>query len=355
LQIFICASQLICCPLRCLGACSSGLIFLFKYQPSPLNPATQTLITPEDPRSEQIYFARQMITNASVGGQRDRGSGMCTRSPLLTVVPIFSVNAVPSSCGTQAILNLILNLDDDNTSAHGITLGEELKNFKEFTRFLPPDMRGEAISNSELIRTAHNAFARPEPFIFEEKKPSRDSGGEDAFHFIGYVPINGQLYELDGLKPGPILLHHAGGEAVTQDNWMAAARTAIQARLAHYASKEIRFNLMALIGNQAEQIKKKIAAIDEQIAAAKGTSASAAGSADAAAAAAPAASGTAAAPMDTDAVDSSTVSLLEDERAQLKRQLEDEEHKMERWRVENMRRKHNYVRTTRAHTARLQC
>jgi hypothetical protein len=41
-----------------------GLIFLFKYQASPLDAATQTLITPEDPRSEQIYFARQMITNA---------------------------------------------------------------------------------------------------------------------------------------------------------------------------------------------------------------------------------------------------------------------------------------------------
>ena len=103
------------------------------------------------------------------------------------------------SCGTQAILNLILNIDDATASEHGIKLGEEIKNFKEFTQCLPadvsptsslvgtarnagasmptahlagfdpicccvvfllPQMRGEAISNSDLIRKAHNGFAR---------------------------------------------------------------------------------------------------------------------------------------------------------------------------------------------------
>lgn len=26
----------------------------------------------------------------------------------------------------------------------------------------------------------------------------------EAFHFVSYVPINGRLFELDGLKPYPI-------------------------------------------------------------------------------------------------------------------------------------------------------
>ena len=65
-----------------------------------------------------------------------------------------------------------------------------------------PKDKGWAIGNSEPIRIAHNSFSRQEPFEIEYDKKSAKE--DDAFHFIAYLPFNGQLYELDGLQQGPL-------------------------------------------------------------------------------------------------------------------------------------------------------
>ena len=46
---------------------------------------------------------------------------------------------------------------------------------------------------------------------------------EDTFHFVAYVPINGRLYELDGLKEGPVDLGKCD-----QDDWMKDAKPVLE-------------------------------------------------------------------------------------------------------------------------------
>ena len=119
-----------------------------------------------------------------------------------------------------------------------VEIGAQLKDFKEFTMVLPPEYRGEALSNSDLIREVHNSFARSNPFVDETQKTGE---AEDAFHFIAYTNIQGKLYELDGLQPWPI----SHGDC-TPENFPTQVVDVLQKRVARYDATEIRFNLLAM-------------------------------------------------------------------------------------------------------------
>src|SRR5436190_633448 len=101
-------------------------------------------------------------------------------------------------------------------------------------------LRGEALSNSEIIRDVHNSFARSSPFIDETQRAATED--DDVYHFIAYTPINGVLYELDGLQPAPIS-HGACAFAQFPDKVIPV----LQRRIERYPAHEIRFNLLAMV------------------------------------------------------------------------------------------------------------
>lgn len=69
------------------------------------------------------------------------------------------------------------------------------------------------------------------------------------------------MYEIDGLKAGPILL----GEAADID-WLSVAKPAIEARMSRYNASETHFALMSIKKSRVSELKSEIAAAEARLA-----------------------------------------------------------------------------------------
>jgi len=218
----------------------------------------------------------------------------------------FARQVIPNACATQAVLSILLNCKD-------INLGPTLLEFKEITKDFPAEVKGLAIGNQALIKKVHNSFARPEPFSIEK---DHSLPQEDAFHFIAYVPVNGTVYELDGLKKGPIALCQC-----TDETWIKVVKPHIQKRIENYSKSELRFNLMAIIKNRKESLTEKLEDLRAKKAELEKLS------------------------NDTMDIDGTDLQLqdLNDKVEQVLGFLANEEAKIANWKAENQRRKHNYI------------
>ncbi|OON21460.1 ubiquitin carboxyl-terminal hydrolase, family 1 [Opisthorchis viverrini] len=148
----------------------------------------------------------------------------------------FGISALPSAyrliqvitnaCATQAIINILLNLNDKE-----VVLGDTLKEFKSFV----------ADFDSSI-------------FEFDEKISKKD---EDVYHFVGYVPINGVLYELDGLKEGPV--DH--GSIPENQSWLSFATPILQKRMQRCLNGN--FNLLAVVPHRLSVYQKQLAQVQQ--------------------------------------------------------------------------------------------
>ena len=137
-----------------------------------------------------------------------------------------------------------------NAPEEQLELGKVLQDFKEFSAELPPQLKGISIAGSEDLRKAHNSFARQDVFLQDDQDSSPKDKGE-AFHFVAYVPKNGSVYELDGLLPGPIHVGEIADAAGGDLNeWLPVGIAAIRERMAKIG--EVKFNLMAVVRDKRE-------------------------------------------------------------------------------------------------------
>ena len=96
--------------------------------------------------------------------------------------------------------------------------------------------------------------SRQNLFEFDARAASKD---DDVFHFVSYLPIKGRLYELDGLKEGPV--DH--GLVPDGGHWLDLARPIIEQRMQKYQAGEIHFNLMALVSDKLQRYQREMQAL----------------------------------------------------------------------------------------------
>ncbi|KAI1180987.1 ubiquitin carboxyl-terminal hydrolase [Nemania sp. FL0916] len=189
-----------------------------------------------------------------------------------------------NACATVALMNIIMN-----TSA--VELGPELEEFRNMTKSLAPPHRGHALDTNDFIRAIHNSVARRNDLLSEDlllhnkhntasrkaKAPAKKKRGvgrrrarsseSGAYHYIAFVPVDDQVWELDGLEEKPLCLGPYPTD--TMNGWLSVAAETIQNYMASQNDEYLSFNLLAIC-------QSPLVALSQQIAVAKESGASAA-------------------------------------------------------------------------------
>jgi len=221
----------------------------------------------------------------------------------------FANQLSDDACASMAILNVLLNVEE-------VEIGERLTVFRNETERMSSPMKGLAVSNAHFIRQAHNNLARPadirgatnvlaiktledaakaersmNPPPAKRRKvttpkrkkpvnPDADSNQDEAYHFIGYIPFRGKVWELDGLKSAPVEvgeLPSGSDTTVPHQSWMDVVRPVLRMKMHKYGGGDeetgsIRFNLLAIVkdqfckvSDQLELLKRERDSLERQL------------------------------------------------------------------------------------------
>ncbi|XP_074601988.1 ubiquitin carboxyl-terminal hydrolase isoform X3 [Brevipalpus obovatus] len=137
-------------------------------------PAPGTGDEPSKVDSSNVYYIRQVIRNA---------------------------------CGAIAILHAVAN----NADKISFQPDSPMKAFIDKTKDLSPEQKAEVMMDSTELSEAHHECAK------DGQTQAPDADASIDLHFVALVHRNGNLYELDGRKSGPVIHGKTSEESFLED------------------------------------------------------------------------------------------------------------------------------------------
>ncbi|XP_012692374.1 ubiquitin carboxyl-terminal hydrolase isozyme L1 [Clupea harengus] len=140
----------------------------------------------------------------------------------------FLKQTVVNSCGTVGLLHAVAN----NQDQMDFDSGSALKKFLEATASMSAADRAKELEKNKDIQATHDEVAAEGQCRVEE--------GNVNFHFITFVNVNGQLYELDGRMEGPVT------HGATKDGSFIMDAAKVCRQFVEREKDEVRFSAVAL-------------------------------------------------------------------------------------------------------------
>jgi ubiquitin carboxyl-terminal hydrolase L5 len=202
-----------------------------------------------------------------------------------TADDVWFCNQLPAqnSCGTLAMLNIIMNNPD-------LDIGEHLTQFKNFTQDMSSVLRGEALASFDFVKQIHNSFAKRMDILENdkhlaakakraqaEKKPKKASGRrgsresaasddstdsfeENGHHFIAFVPVGTKVWKLDGMDAQPTSV--GTFDAAAGETWFSCASDTINTLM---AAGDSDYGVLAVSQSPLSSLRTKAALITNEL------------------------------------------------------------------------------------------